>query len=212
MSLSNWKTIMFAGGSAALCGVAYKLLKQTSLVKMFEKQCSDLACINEFLFYGAGDDDASERLGLDNLFCIFYVVLHANTSVDVCMPSLMSDTITKCLLEVQKKGSVTIRVIIHKSKNHSQVVRLKKAGIEVKAMDSEDNPAHEFILVDGGEGGSDAVALVGSLDYDVGRVNRHRDHTLLTSEPVLVTALKKEFERIWGSVVSDVDVDEDTSD
>lgn len=127
-----WKTALFAGGSAVVCGVAYKIMKKTDLFKKIEKHCD---AINEILFYGKEENSEKKRqAGLDNLFCIYYVLIHANQSIDVCMPSLMSETITKCLMDVHRRGHVKIRVVIHKSEHLDQVLSLAEHGIEVKVF------------------------------------------------------------------------------
>lgn len=202
MTFSVWKTALFAGGSAVLCGVAYSIVKKTDLLKRIERQCD---AINDILFYGKEDGEKKRQAGLDNLFCIYYVLVHANQSIDVCMPSLMSETITRCLVDVQKRSHVQIRVVIHRSEYYEQLLTLADQGIQVKVIDNADNLEHEFILVDATEGVGEAVALMGSLDYEVDRVNCNRDNTLLTSDAVVVNALRREFDRVWENTVFNID-------
>lgn len=75
----------------------------------------------------------------------------------------------------------------------------------MKVIDKTENLEHEFILVDAAEGTGEAVALMGSLDYEVTSVNCNRDNTLLTSDPVVVDALKNEFNRVWDFIIFNID-------
>ncbi|XP_049879628.1 uncharacterized protein LOC126376335 [Pectinophora gossypiella] len=153
--------------------------------------------VNEVLLYGAEDDEKAKEAGLNNLFCIYYVIVHATTTVDVCMPNLLSDTIAKCLVNARRNSKVKIRVCLYKCNDVSQLDFITQSGIEVKVV--REHLAHEFILVDAVEDCKETVAIIGSLDYDTKRVNCSRDNTMLTSEETVVKTLKKEFERIWES-------------
>lgn len=192
MNAINWKNTLALSGPV-LCGLAFKLMRSR-----ITKQCD--TTINEVLFYGAqGERQTKEELGLDNLFCIYYVIAHASRSVDVCVPSLESETMAKCLITVQQRNQAKIRVAIHNSDKFCNLTSFAKHGIEVKVIRSAERLEHEFVLVDAAAGAGDALALLGSLDYETDRVNCNRDSTMLTSEPVVVTNLQREFDRIWQS-------------
>lgn len=187
----NWKNTLVLSGPV-LCGLAFKLVKNT-----IGKKCDTL--INEVLFYGAKDERRMKEIGLENLFCIYYVVSHATRTVDVCVPSLESETIAKCLMNVQQRNKAKIRIAIHNSNNFGNLKSFAKHGIEVKVIKSAERLEHEFMLVDACEGMANALALVGSLDYDASRVNCNRDTTMLTSESRVITNLQQEFDRIWNT-------------
>ncbi|CAH0405323.1 unnamed protein product [Chilo suppressalis] len=190
MDTINWKNALFIGGTF-LCGLAYKFL-------IYRQDEALDPSINEVLFYGAKEENKRKEIGLDNLFCIYYIIAHASRTVDVCVPKLESETITKCLISVHQKNKTRIRVAVHKSEQTDNLTSLSEQGIEVKVVKSTEPIEHEFILVDASESFADALALIGSLDYETTRVNCNRDNTLLTSEPKVVNNLKKEFDRIWN--------------
>lgn len=187
-SLISWKSAISASG-LLLSGIAIKLMQN------FGKQCD--SALNEILFYGNEDEEQTIQAGLNNLFCINFVIGHATQTIDVCVPSLVSDTITKSLINVKQKG-VKIRVAIHKSEDIESLQMFSEHGIEVKVINSEQLD-HEFLLIDATNECQDAVAVIGSLDYDTSRVNCNRDTTMLISEQIVVISLKREFERIWES-------------
>ncbi|CAG4978450.1 unnamed protein product [Parnassius apollo] len=195
MNTPNWKTVISTTGSTLLQGISKVLLP----FKKINKDLSQSDSINEVLFYGAEDDEKKHQVGLNNLFCIYYVIVHASRSVDVCLPSLISNTISKCLITVRQNNSANIRVAIHNSDDRENLQILAKHGISVKIINSTVKLEHEFILVDAYDECQDAVAVFGSLDYEMSRVNCNRDTTLLTSERIVVLALKKEFDRVWST-------------
>ncbi|XP_063395729.1 uncharacterized protein LOC134680544 [Cydia fagiglandana] len=200
MNARNWKTAVCASGSILLGGVAIKLLK---ISNVFSSRRNHDVPVNEVLLYGANDEVQTKQIGLNNLFCIYYVIVHANCSIDVCLPDLESETIAKCLIGAQK-NKVKVRLIVHSNRDFD-MPKLIKHGIEVKIITSRSREPleHEYILVDADAETRGAVAVMGSLDYETARVNCNRDATLLTSEPSVVKSLKREFDRVWNSTDSE---------
>ncbi|XP_013194154.2 uncharacterized protein LOC106137791 [Amyelois transitella] len=199
MSLRSWKTALCASGPVVVCGIVIKILRR-NIAQPISK-----IDINEILIYGSEDERRMIEIGLDNLYCIHYVLAHANQSIDVCVPSLESDTIADCLINVQERSKAMIRVVIHNSKTFNHLNPFSKCGIQVKVVQTAERMEHEFILIDASEDSSDAVAVIGSLDYQTTRVNCNRDITLLTSDISVVTVLKREFDRVWNSVQIDLE-------
>lgn len=191
MNVPNWRSFINATGSALLKCVTF----MTTLKTENSVHCDS---INEVLFYGAEDDKKSEEIGTNNLLCIYYVVIHACRSIDVCLPTLNSDTISKCLSNVHKRNCVVIRIVLYNADNRDIVQGLVKQGIAVKIVNLAPKLEHEFIIIDAIDECKDAVAVLGSLDYEISRVNCNRDSTLLTSDFTVIHALKKEFDRIWS--------------
>lgn len=188
MNTLNWKAALSAS-ALALGGMAITIMKYIG--KQYD------TAINEVLFYGAADEETTKQVGLENLLCIYYVVVHACQTIDVCVPTLGSETIVKCLLSAQNKKGVKIRVAIHHD-SKSKLETLTSRGIEVKVVRCE-RMAHEFILVDATDNFQEAVAVIGSVDYETSRVNCNRDCTMFASEEAVVRALKNEFNRVWES-------------
>ncbi|XP_068626482.1 mitochondrial cardiolipin hydrolase-like [Battus philenor] len=193
MNPSSWKSVLGKTGSA--------MLKNIIDILSFNKKKNIAQCetINEVLFYGAEDDKEKEEIGLNNLCCIYYVIVHACQSIDVCLPSLTSETICKCFIAVQERNCAAIRVAIYHSSSSDHLQNLVKVGIAVRIVNSLVKLEHEFILIDANDTCKEAVAVLGSLNYEVSRVNCNRDTTMLTSEPTVILALKKEFDRVWLS-------------
>ncbi|XP_028156167.1 mitochondrial cardiolipin hydrolase-like [Ostrinia furnacalis] len=191
MEYINWKNGLFISGPM-LCGLAFKLIK-----KRIDRKYD--YSFNEVLFYGdSADEEKVKKTGLNNLYCINFVLSNACRSVDVCVPSLESETITKCLINVHLKNKAKVRIAIHNSDQFGNLKSLAQHGIEVKVIKSE-RIEHEFALIDACEATSDGLAVMGSLDYETARVNCNKDMTMLTSQPEVVTNLQREFNRIWNS-------------
>ncbi|OWR47714.1 Mitochondrial cardiolipin hydrolase [Danaus plexippus plexippus] len=188
---SLFRTLIFGSGSI-LSGVTEKIIKLTELVSVSPQS----ETINEVLFYGSEYEEKKKQLGLNNLFCIYYVIIQASFTIDVCVPSLTSDTISKCLINVQKKNKVKIRIVVHNE--HGNYDCFLKSDIEVKVIKSKLKMEHEYLLIDASPE-QEAIAVIGSLDYEVARVNSNRDTTIITSEPIVIEALKREFDRVWIS-------------
>ncbi|XP_045498374.1 uncharacterized protein LOC123696309 [Colias croceus] len=182
-----WKTVVG--------GIADKIINVTNMFKGIKQN----ETINEVLFYGGDDEERKKQVGLNNLFCIYYIIAHAGRTIDISLPSLESDTITKCLVDVKVKNKAKIRVAVQESRDFCNLQNLVDSGIEVKVVKSKVKLEHEFILIDAGHSNLDAVAILGSLDYEINRVNCCRDATLLSSEATLVLALQREFDRVWNA-------------
>lgn len=135
-------------------------------------------------------------MGLNNLFCIYYVIIHASRSIDVCVPSLVSATLVECLLSV-KRNRVNIRIILHAKKYLKNLEVFTQNEIDVKVIEHPERLEYNFILIDAEESYIEAVAVLGSIDYEPSRVNCIREANLITSQERLVNALKHEFERLW---------------
>lgn len=193
MSSSIWKAAV-CSGSLFLGGLAFRLLNNGSLFGIKKK--NDIP-INEVLLYGSNDEGQTKQIGLNNLFCIYYVIVHANCSIDVCVPNLESETILKCLIGAQQK-KVKVRLVVHND-SEFDFEKLTKHGVLVKIIKPLQPLQHEFILVDAADEAGEAVAVMGSLDYETTRVNCNRDATVLTSEALVVKSLKREFDRVWDS-------------
>lgn len=193
MNNFNWKSFLF-GSASVLTGISQKITKLANIVGISKQ--SD--AINEVLFYGAQYKE-KEQVGLNNLFCIYYMIAHASQSVDICVPTLESDTISKCLLNIQKRENncAKVRIIVHNTSTLSNLQSFVSCGIQVKIIRPKIELEHEFLLIDANC--VDAVAILGSLDYEVNRVNHNRDNTLITSEATLIRTLKREFNRIWDT-------------
>lgn len=192
--LSKWKMVLF-GSSTVITFVTSKIRKLAIYNNCtFEKNDT----FNEILFYGGADENQRKEIGLNNLFCVYYVLVHARKSIDICVPNLKSDTIISCLIKMKQINKINIRLALY-ANDQDTSQDLRKYGIQVKLIKSEVQIEHEFILVDSSE--KDGLAIIGSLDYEVNHVNCNRDNTLLTSESAVVITLKHEFDRIWSSVV-----------
>ncbi|XP_075973685.1 mitochondrial cardiolipin hydrolase-like [Anticarsia gemmatalis] len=193
---TEWLKALRTGGSY-VCGLALKIFE----INLFKNGKQQDESINEILLYGAENEDRDiQQIGLNNLFCIYYVILHASRSVEVCVPSLASDTLAKCLISVHQKNKVKVRITIHNSDNFDNLQLFAQSGIEIKIINPTVPLEHEFLLIDALDDFKDAVAVMGSLDYETTQVNCNLDATVLTSDIAVVTALKREFDRVWTSV------------
>ncbi|XP_041975629.1 uncharacterized protein LOC121730587 [Aricia agestis] len=185
MILSKWKDLVNE--------CATLLSKITSNISVMFGQSGG---VNEVLLYGAGDEEQRRQAGLNNLLCIYYTMILANKSIDVCLPILRSETIFRCLINARQKSDVKIRLILYDDCKKKYTDVLKKHGVEIKVVKSTVKLEHQFILIDVTD--REAVAIIGSLDYDVNHVNLNTDNTLLISDTNAVAPLKREFERIWN--------------
>lgn len=160
---------------------------------LFGREPNCIKC-NKMVFYGFGTEESTKRAGYVNLVFIYYFLVNAKGTIDVCMPSLTSETIAKGLITAKQRSNAKIRIIIHNSEDFRKLQSFAQNGMEVKVISTE-RLEHEFILVD--VGCDNAVAVVGSLDYDTERVNCNPDATMAVSETAVIKSLTAEFERIW---------------
>ncbi|CAH1639824.1 unnamed protein product [Spodoptera littoralis] len=195
MNKSTWKCILSAGSSKVF-GFGLKMLE----INIFRNVEPSDTAINEVLFYGAGDGDEKQvkQIAQNNLYCIRFIIVNASQTVDVCVPNLSSETLAKCLVTVHQNNKVKIRIAIHNSDDDDleNLQLFAKNGVEVKVLSPEVRLEHEFVLVDARAAG-EAVAALGALDLEPDCLAS--DATLLTSEPSVLTALRREFERVWNS-------------
>ncbi|KAF9421421.1 hypothetical protein HW555_002636 [Spodoptera exigua] len=193
MSKSTWKCILSAGSSKVF-GFGLKMLE----ISIFRNVEQLDTAINEVLFYGAGDEKQVKQIAQSNLYCIRFIIVNASATVDVCVPNLSSETLAKCLVTLHQNNKVKIRIAIHSSDDDDleNLELFAKNGVEVKVLRPEVRLEHEFVLVDARVAG-EAVAALGALDLEPAGLASAA--TLLTSEAAVLTALHREFERVWDS-------------
>ncbi|VVC93619.1 unnamed protein product [Leptidea sinapis] len=156
--------------------------------------------INEILVYGDDDHKIKQEVGLNNLTCIYYMINLACLTIDFCAPNLESDTIANCLIGVKQRNKAKIRICVQNVKDVCDIEYLAQEGIEVKIIKGKVKMEYEFLLIDAdGLNTNDAVAILGSLDYELGRVNCSRDLTIISSDSHLIATLRCEFDRLWNS-------------
>ncbi|KAG6458700.1 hypothetical protein O3G_MSEX011009 [Manduca sexta] len=194
MNTTNLKAAFYSSGSY----IRQFTSKIFSFVTKSRSKEDDVINMNEVLFYGGSDEEQSKQVGLNNLQCIAYIIQHACRSVDVCVPSLASNTIIKSLMSAAKRNNVKIRIVVHSDDFHC-LQSFTENGIQVKVINSAVALEHDFILIDTSGDFEDAVAVIGSIDYEPSRVNCNSDATILTSDIKVVNALMKEFDRVWHS-------------
>lgn len=188
MQMALWKRLVTT--------ISEKLISST------KKDTADMKCsptINEVLIYGSNENEEHKKqVGLNNLYCILYMIVHAGKTIDISIPSLESVSLTNSLIQVKSKNNVQVRLVVYKSPDIYNLRCLSDNGVCVKVINSIVELEHEFIIIDGD--GCDSVAILGSIDFEVKRVNCCRDTTILSSDSALIVPLRCEFERVWLSV------------
>jgi len=132
--------------------------------------------------------------GLEPLNAIVAQMRRVRRSADICVFTITDDRISDGILGLANRG-VKVRVISDDEKAGdpgSDLARLARAGIEVTFDRSEAHMHHKFAIFD------DARLLTGSFNWTRAASGENHENVLVTSEPALVTAYGREFERLWA--------------
>ncbi len=116
----------------------------------------------------------------------------ARENIDVCVFTITDDRITKTLLAAHHRG-VKIRIISDNDKRQdhgSDIYQLAENGLSVRVDPDRNHMHHKFAVVDR------RLAITGSYNWTRG-ATRNLENVLVTTEPEIVHAYQKEFDRLW---------------
>lgn len=117
----------------------------------------------------------------------------ARHALDAAVFTITDDRIHDALLDAWRRG-VRVRVISDVAKAEepgSDVYRLQRAGVPVVTDRSPAWFHHKFAVVD------DRILLTGSYNWTRSGATENRENLLLTTEPALVRAYARAFDRLW---------------
>ncbi len=125
---------------------------------------------------------------------IISLIRGARESVDCCVFTITDNDIVDALLETHRRG-IAVRVISDDLKSEdrgSDIVRLVRAGIDVKLDDSPAHMHHKFALFDG------KVLLNGSYNWTRSAAKKNEENILVTDDSTFVEAFTQMFESLWS--------------
>jgi phosphatidylserine/phosphatidylglycerophosphate/cardiolipin synthase-like enzyme len=120
----------------------------------------------------------------------------ARRTADVCVFTVTDDRITQAMLQAHRRG-VRVRVVTDNDKAldlGSDVARLGDAGVPVRIDRTEAHMHHKFAVFD------EALLINGSFNWTRSAAEHNAENLLVTADPVLVDAYRREFERLWAAL------------
>lgn len=118
-------------------------------------------------------------------------------SLDVCVFTISDDFIADALIHAHKRH-LNVRIITDNDKSEdkgSDIDRFHKEGLAVKIDDTRHHMHHKFMVVDG------KVAMTGSYNWTRSAAKFNHENLLLTRDPAVVKAFRKEFEDLWREMI-----------
>lgn len=131
--------------------------------------------------------------GTDCLQKIVELIGRARRTLDVCVFTITDDRIANALYEAHQRR-VKVRIISDNDKSGdegSDVLRLGRAGIEVRLDRTEYHMHHKFALFD------DELLLTGSYNWTRGAASYNEENLVVLSERALIAQFREEFDRLW---------------
>jgi phosphatidylserine/phosphatidylglycerophosphate/cardiolipin synthase-like enzyme len=128
------------------------------------------------------------------------IIRHVNLSrstIDIAMYSFTDGAIAQALAEAHERG-VMIRIIrdYSQSRNkHDENTFLRSHGIAVKVMSGKGRGIfhHKFAIFD------NKVLETGSFNWTTSGERYNHENAIFFTQPDLIEAFKKEFDKLWKS-------------
>lgn len=121
------------------------------------------------------------------------LLFHTKKTVDICVFTITDDRIVKAIEDAHRRD-VKIRIISDNDKAMdlgSDIYRLKRMGVDVRTDRTSDHMHHKYALFD------DATLLTGSYNWTRSASEVNEENFVVTNDRKLVTAFKKDFQRLW---------------
>ena len=117
----------------------------------------------------------------------------ARVTVNVCVFTITDDRITSAIVDAHRRG-VAVRLITDNDKAldlGSDIEGLRRAGVAVRTDRDANHMHHKFAIFDR------RILLTGSYNWTRGAAEFNAENFITTSDPGLVMAFDREFERLW---------------
>ena len=128
-----------------------------------------------------------------SLSCFMEALQDAQFSLDVCMFTIACRELSEILIRAHRDGLI-VRVIMDVEQTRaigSQLVRMRRAGIEVRTDNTSYFMHHKFVLIDG------KMLINGSLNWTLQGVCGNQENIIITNNPELVQPFVKKFGQLW---------------
>lgn len=139
------------------------------------------------------ENDAWFSPGPEPLKALVREMRKVRETADVCVFTITDDRISEGLMTIAWRG-VRVRILTDNDKAQdrgSDIERLRSAGIAVATDDSDAHMHHKYAVFDG------ARLVTGSFNWTRAASGENNENLLLTTEPALVHAYQREFDRLW---------------
>jgi len=131
--------------------------------------------------------------GDDCLNAIRSYINRATTSLDICVFTISDNRITRTIQRAAQRG-VKVRIISDNDKRYdkgSDIMDLGISGIPIRLDESEKHMHHKFAVIDS------KFILTGSYNWTRQAATRNEENVLITDDPEIVLAYRKEFDKLW---------------
>ena len=131
-----------------------------------------------------------------SLSCFMETLQEAKYSLNVCMFTIACRELGEILIRAHRHG-IIVRVITDVEQTRavgSQLVRLRRAGIEVRTDNTSYFMHHKFVLIDG------KTLINGSLNWTLQGVCGNQENVIITNNSELVQPFCKEIRSALGPI------------
>ena len=117
----------------------------------------------------------------------------ARKSADVCVYTITDDRISEAIIEAHQRG-VEVRIITDNEKAFdpgSDISRLERAGVKVRADRTPFHMHHKFAIFD------QDLLLTGSYNWTRGAAENNEENFIVTDDRRLLEPFCELFDRLW---------------
>lgn len=194
---SNMKSSLLLSAVLFLCGLSGIVMIPILFAfwKRSKKTRSKPDCV---LFFP--DNAQRNSSSSSNVSRLIGVLSSAQRSLDVCVYTISSQKLVSALIDAHQR-SVTVRVITdgeQMSSAGSQIMQLRKAGIQVRHDASGYFMHHKFAIVDGTQ------VANGSLNWTQQGLYCNEENVVIINGMQIVQPFVNHFQKLWAKFSPDV--------
>lgn len=126
-----------------------------------------------------------------NITTLLNYISSTKSSLDVCMYTLTGQVFLEALVKAHHQG-IMVRVITENEiETSTQVVQLRRAGIQVRSSNSSFFMHHKFAVID------KKIIITGSLNWTLQGVNGNQENIIITDQEQVLKPFIEQFMLLW---------------
>ena len=126
-----------------------------------------------------------------NITTLLNYISSTKSSLDVCMYTLTGQVFLEALVKAHHQG-IMVRVITdNEIETSTQVVQLRRAGIQVRSSNSSFFMHHKFAVID------KKIIITGSLNWTLQGINGNQENIIITDQEQVLKPFIEQFMLLW---------------
>ena len=126
-----------------------------------------------------------------NITTLLNYISSTQSSLDVCMYTLTGQVFLEALVRAHYQG-VTVRVITdNEIETSTQIVQLRRTGIQVRSSNSSFFMHHKFVVID------KRIIITGSLNWTLQGIHGNQENIIITDQEQVLKPFIEQFKSLW---------------